>query len=118
LIGAIETMERLMGLLKVKVVRGVNLAKRDARGSDPYVVIKMGHQVLFSFIFLNFEKVPYKLAHNMSIFAHFIFLLCEISNLLLYTRDPFIGNSTDFIFYTLIQVYMVVKNRTGALFGC
>jgi hypothetical protein len=114
LIGAIETMERLMGLLKVKVVRGVNLAKRDARGSDPYVVIKMGHQVFF----FNFEKVPYKLAHNMSIFAHFIFLLCEISNLLFYTRDPFIGNSTDFIFYTLIQVYMVVKNRTGALFGC
>jgi hypothetical protein len=45
LIRAIETMEKLMGLLKVKVVRGVNLAKRDARGSDPYVVIKMGHQV-------------------------------------------------------------------------
>lgn len=51
-----------MGLLKVKVVRGVNLAKRDARGSDPYVVIKMGHQVdslFLSFLMFNFDRVLY-----------------------------------------------------------
>ncbi|CAD5184936.1 protein C2-DOMAIN ABA-RELATED 5-like [Musa acuminata AAA Group] len=39
-------MENLLGLLKVKVLRGVNLAYRDATGSDPYVVIRMGHQKL------------------------------------------------------------------------
>lgn len=41
-----ERMENLLGLLKVKVLRGVNLAYRDATGSDPYVVIRMGHQVI------------------------------------------------------------------------
>ncbi|KAM7278204.1 hypothetical protein ACFE04_005338 [Oxalis oulophora] len=39
-------MEHLMGLLKIHVKRGVNLAIRDVSSSDPYVVIKMGHQKL------------------------------------------------------------------------
>ncbi|KAL6545310.1 Protein C2-DOMAIN ABA-RELATED 4 [Orobanche gracilis] len=39
-------MENLLGLLRIKVIRGINLAKRDARSSDPYVVVKMGKQKL------------------------------------------------------------------------
>ena len=38
-------MESLLGLLRIHVHRGVNLAVRDVRCSDPYVVIKMGKQV-------------------------------------------------------------------------
>lgn len=38
-------MDGLVGLLKVRVVRGINLAYRDARGSDPYVVLRLGKQV-------------------------------------------------------------------------
>ncbi|KAF0923296.1 hypothetical protein E2562_005257 [Oryza meyeriana var. granulata] len=36
----------LVGLVKVRVVRGVNLAVRDLRSSDPYVVVRMGKQKL------------------------------------------------------------------------
>ncbi|XP_030952861.1 protein C2-DOMAIN ABA-RELATED 4-like [Quercus lobata] len=39
-------MENLLGLLRIHVHRGVNLAVRDVRSSDPYVVIKMGKQKL------------------------------------------------------------------------
>ncbi|XP_058781833.1 protein C2-DOMAIN ABA-RELATED 4-like [Vicia villosa] len=39
-------MENLLGLLKIHVQRGVNLAVRDVKSSDPYVVIKMGKQKL------------------------------------------------------------------------
>ncbi|KAJ9676773.1 hypothetical protein PVL29_022004 [Vitis rotundifolia] len=39
-------MENLLGLLRVRVKRGVNLAVRDVRSSDPYAVIKMGKQKL------------------------------------------------------------------------
>ncbi|KAG6589635.1 Protein C2-DOMAIN ABA-RELATED 4 [Cucurbita argyrosperma subsp. argyrosperma] len=35
-------MENLLGLLRIRVIRGVNLAVRDVRSSDPYVVVKMG----------------------------------------------------------------------------
>ncbi|CAJ2640783.1 unnamed protein product [Trifolium pratense] len=39
-------MENALGLLKIHVQRGVNLAVRDVVSSDPYVVIKMGKQKL------------------------------------------------------------------------
>ncbi|BAF20631.2 GTPase activating protein 1 [Oryza sativa Japonica Group] len=37
-------MDGLVGLLKIRVVRGINLAYRDTRGSDPYVVLRLGKQ--------------------------------------------------------------------------
>ncbi|KAI5591396.1 hypothetical protein BDE02_04G076800 [Populus trichocarpa] len=39
-------MENLMGLHRIHVIRGVNLAVRDVCSSDPYVVVKMGKQKL------------------------------------------------------------------------
>ncbi|XP_048140480.1 protein C2-DOMAIN ABA-RELATED 5-like [Rhodamnia argentea] len=39
-------MKHLLGLLKIHVCRGVNLAIRDVRSSDPYVVIRMDKQKL------------------------------------------------------------------------
>ncbi|KAK4354390.1 hypothetical protein RND71_026584 [Anisodus tanguticus] len=35
-------MENLLGLLRIKIKKGVNLAVRDVRTSDPYCVVKMG----------------------------------------------------------------------------
>ncbi|KAL7606268.1 protein C2-DOMAIN ABA-RELATED 4 [Lactuca sativa] len=39
-------MEHLLGLLRIHVHKGVNLAVRDVCSSDPYVVIRMGKQKL------------------------------------------------------------------------
>ncbi|KAL0743438.1 hypothetical protein Bca4012_084951 [Brassica carinata] len=39
-------METLLGLLRIRIKRGVNLAVRDINSSDPYVVVKMGKQKL------------------------------------------------------------------------
>jgi hypothetical protein len=39
-------MENLLGLLKIHIQRGVNLAVRDMRSSDPYVIVKMGKEKL------------------------------------------------------------------------
>ncbi|KAI9169196.1 hypothetical protein LWI28_008773 [Acer negundo] len=39
-------MEGMLGLLKIRVKRGINLAVRDSMGSDPYVVINYGTQKL------------------------------------------------------------------------
>lgn len=46
-------MENLFGLLKVRVRRGINLAVRDVRSSDPYIVIKMGKQRLKTSVMYN-----------------------------------------------------------------
>ncbi|XP_031257911.1 protein C2-DOMAIN ABA-RELATED 4-like isoform X3 [Pistacia vera] len=40
-------MENLMGLLRIHVTKGVNLAIRDVRSSDPYVIIRMGRQSVY-----------------------------------------------------------------------
>lgn len=47
-----------MGILKVKVIKGTNLAIRDMMSSDPYVIVALGKQVseicIFIFIFFHF----------------------------------------------------------------
>ncbi|KAM7524288.1 hypothetical protein LguiA_014190 [Lonicera macranthoides] len=35
-------MEQLLGLLRIKVQKGINLAVRDCTTSDPYVIVRMG----------------------------------------------------------------------------
>ncbi|CAA7022432.1 unnamed protein product [Microthlaspi erraticum] len=35
-------MEGMLGLMKIRVKKGINLARRDSRSSDPFVVITMG----------------------------------------------------------------------------
>ncbi|XP_052180836.1 protein C2-DOMAIN ABA-RELATED 4-like [Diospyros lotus] len=41
-----SSMDNLLGLLRIRVKRGINLAVRDVRTSDPYIVVKMGKQKL------------------------------------------------------------------------
>lgn len=58
-------MENLLGLLRIRVKRGVNLAVRDLNSSDPYVIVKMGKQVnqnhniykCLSIIFIKFTNI-------------------------------------------------------------
>lgn len=39
-------MENFLGLLRIHIKRGINLAVRDTLSSDPYVIVKMGKQKL------------------------------------------------------------------------
>ncbi|KAK6913546.1 C2 domain [Dillenia turbinata] len=39
-------MEDFLGLLRIHVIRGHNLAKRDISSSDPYIIFRMGKQKL------------------------------------------------------------------------
>ncbi|XP_010533347.1 PREDICTED: protein C2-DOMAIN ABA-RELATED 7 [Tarenaya hassleriana] len=39
-------MEQVLGLLRIRVKRGMNLVRRDAHSSDPFVVVTMGPQKL------------------------------------------------------------------------
>lgn len=38
-------MVEFVGLIKVDIIRGTDLAVRDVMSSDPYVMIILGHQV-------------------------------------------------------------------------
>ncbi|CAN6933652.1 unnamed protein product [Brassica oleracea] len=39
-------MENMLGLLRLHVIKGFNLAIRDSKSSDPYVIVRMGQQKL------------------------------------------------------------------------
>ena len=41
------------GVLSVRVLRGINLVKRDADGSDPYVVLHLDNQKLKTSVIKN-----------------------------------------------------------------
>ncbi|QCD77367.1 E3 ubiquitin-protein ligase NEDD4-like [Vigna unguiculata] len=41
-----EGMVEFIGLLKVKVIKGTNLAIRDIKSSDPYVILSLGQQTV------------------------------------------------------------------------
>ena len=45
-------MIEFVGLIKVNVVKGTNLAVRDVMTSDPYVILTLGQQVSSSKISL------------------------------------------------------------------
>ncbi|XP_031395035.1 protein C2-DOMAIN ABA-RELATED 4-like isoform X2 [Punica granatum] len=40
-------MEDLLGLLRIHIKRGYNLAVRDVRSSDPNVIVRMGKQTVY-----------------------------------------------------------------------
>lgn len=50
-------MVEFMGLLKVKVIKGTNLAVRDVKTSDPFVTLTLGQQVSHSFLIMVFLSV-------------------------------------------------------------
>lgn len=52
------SLNNLLGLLRIRVKRGVNLAVRDLNSSDPYVIVKMGKQVtnLYFFTIILYVK--------------------------------------------------------------
>ncbi|GLT99803.1 hypothetical protein SLE2022_172180 [Rubroshorea leprosula] len=46
-------MEEMLGLLRIRVKKGRNLAVRDTRSSDPFVVVTMGPQKLKTSVVKN-----------------------------------------------------------------
>lgn len=50
-------MVEFIGVLKITVVKGSNLAVRDMLTSDPYVVLTLGHQVS-SFTYITRHTHP------------------------------------------------------------
>ncbi|KAL5071026.1 hypothetical protein RYX36_021913 [Vicia faba] len=46
-------MDNILGLLKLRIKRGIHIAIRDSISSDPYVVVKMGEEKLRTSVVKN-----------------------------------------------------------------
>lgn len=52
-------MVEFVGLIKVNIIKGTNLAVRDVMTSDPYVILNLGHQVSKYFHRLNLNSANF-----------------------------------------------------------
>ncbi|XP_020196591.1 protein C2-DOMAIN ABA-RELATED 5 [Aegilops tauschii subsp. strangulata] len=88
-------MERLLGLLKVKVVSGVNLAICDplAHSSDPYVVIRLGQQKVKSGIKYKFTNPEWNEELTLSITNWTLPVKIEVFDHDTFTKDDSMGDA-------------------------
>ncbi|XP_010471082.1 PREDICTED: protein C2-DOMAIN ABA-RELATED 6-like [Camelina sativa] len=77
-------MKELVGLVRIRVKRGINLARRDALSSDPFVVITMGAQKLKSFTVKNNCNPEWNEELNLAIENP-----KEPVNMMVYDKDTF-----------------------------
>lgn len=63
-------MENLLGGIRVRVLRGINLVAKDTRTSDPYVVLTIGDQVdIFP------PTISTKIPYGMNYFTLYNFII-------------------------------------------
>lgn len=82
-----------MGLLRIRVRRGMNLISRDTTGSDPFVVVTMADQVLllslsllpvFFLLSMYVTLFPLCLCNNfIGMFVSQVCLICDTCTLVL-----------------------------------
>lgn len=98
-----EGMVEFIGMLKVKVIRGTNLAIRDMLSSDPYVVLALGQQVSCSLFLLKILSVKNIRA--------VIVILATLSNFWSYI---------DFHFLFIViahNIFQLIKHNVSVLDG-
>lgn len=83
-------MNHLLGLLTIHVHKGVNLAATDIRGSDPYVVFRLGTQVIIRLseicVFFVFSFFGYRLLFFIIKTTKFLFSFYIVVFTLLISR--------------------------------
>ncbi|KAF7092115.1 hypothetical protein CFC21_094628 [Triticum aestivum] len=104
-------MERLLGLLKVKVVRGLNLAICDplSHSSDPYVVIRLGQQKVKSSIKYKTINPEWNEELTLSITNWTLPVKIEVFDHDTFTKDDTMGDAE---FSILDFVEIAVKDLT------
>ena len=60
-------MIEFVGLIKVNIVKGTDLAVRDVMSSDPYVMINLGHQVSTIFFGINGSLILQRCLFSFSV---------------------------------------------------
>ncbi|XP_010926483.1 GTPase activating protein 1 [Elaeis guineensis] len=85
--------EHLLGLLKVRVLRGANLAFRDVRSSDPFVVLLMGNQKLKTPVIKNCVNPVWNEQLTLSVEDPTLPVRLEVYDKDTFTLDDPMGNA-------------------------
>ncbi|CAH2036134.1 unnamed protein product [Thlaspi arvense] len=86
-------MNNLLGLLRIRIKRGVNLAIRDLNSSDPYVVVKMGKQKLKTRVIYNDVNPEWNEDLTLSITDPNLTVLLTVYDHDTFTKDDKMGDA-------------------------
>ncbi|KAL5570505.1 hypothetical protein UlMin_027080 [Ulmus minor] len=86
-------MVEFLGLIKVNVVKGTNLAIRDVMTSDPYVILTLGHQSVKTRVIKNNLNPVWNESLMLSIPEHIPPLKVLVYDKDKFTTDDFMGES-------------------------
>ncbi|KAH0459262.1 hypothetical protein IEQ34_012076 [Dendrobium chrysotoxum] len=86
-------MESLLGLLRVRIIRGVNLAVRDTSGSDPYVVLRMGRQKLKTSVKKNNVNPEWNEDLTLSVSEPLVPIILQVYDKDTFSRDDKMGDA-------------------------
>ncbi|GJN19716.1 hypothetical protein PR202_gb07021 [Eleusine coracana subsp. coracana] len=99
-------LAHLIGLVKVRVVRGVNLAVRDLCSSDPYVIVRMGKQKLKTRVIKKSTNPEWNEELTLSIEDAAVPIRLEV-----YDKDTFIDDSMGHAELDIRPLVEIVKMR-------
>eukprot|EP00257_Ricinus_communis_P024606 XP_025012020.1 probable ADP-ribosylation factor GTPase-activating protein AGD11 isoform X2 [Ricinus communis] len=86
-------MVEFVGLIKVNVVKGTNLAVRDVVTSDPYVILSLGHQSVRTRVIKNNLNPVWNESLMLSIPDHIPALKVLVYDKDTFTTDDFMGEA-------------------------
>lgn len=90
-------MDSVLGLLRIRVVRGINLAVRDVRSSDPYVVLKMGKQKLKTRVMKKNLNPEWNEDLTFSVEDSNLPIMLEVFDYDTFTQDDSMGDAEFYI---------------------
>lgn len=88
-----EGMVEFIGMLKVKVVKGTNLAIRDIKSSDPYVVLSLGQQTVQTNVVKSNLNPVWNEEHMLSVPEHYGQLKLKVFDHDTFSADDIMGEA-------------------------
>ncbi|CAJ2657977.1 unnamed protein product [Trifolium pratense] len=109
-----EGMVEFIGMLKIKVIQGTNLAIRDIKSSDPYVVLNLGSQTVQTTVVRSNLNPVWNEEHMLSVPEHYGQLKLKVYDYDTFSADDIMGEA-DIDLQSLITSAMAF--RDPSMFG-
>lgn len=88
-----EGMVEFIGMLKVKVIKGTDLAVRDIKSSDPYVVLNLGTQTVQTSVIRSNLNPVWNEEHMLSVPEHYGQLKLKVFDHDTFSADDIMGEA-------------------------
>ncbi|ESW19476.1 hypothetical protein PHAVU_006G128200 [Phaseolus vulgaris] len=89
----LEGMVEFIGMLKVKVIKGTNLAIRDIKSSDPYVILSLGQQTVQTSVARSNLNPVWNEEYMLSVPEHYGQMKLKVFDYDTFSADDIMGDA-------------------------